>query len=388
MVHQEIRHSNFLGYILDPARPHGFSDLLLRELIDLLLEETDDSNLNRLALHFRPLGNARVYRERHSIDLLIDIPAQSNDRGLVIALELKVNAAEGNQQLARYEESVKTTYRGADHLFGFLTTEGRDGETSGAAHWVPLDYTTLLERFENRVKQQGIEGRGAEMLADYARMMRRHGMADGAANKALDEAVSKIWAAHREALDYLMDNRPDALGDAMKAFLSDESRTKTADFLSAVCGDVIKPDSSSGRYHRFCFKTLLETYSELKDAESTWVESQSLVLLELHHDRARGEVQLSIVVGKATNNLEFRSALIEELSKKAPGRRRKTTSNNYKHFWKKTLVEDETQLLDAEDDRAPEDVLADLIATELKLIYPELKAAIEAAHKATAPAPQ
>ena len=41
MVRQEIRHSNFLAYILDPNRPHEFGSSFLEDFFALILEKTD-----------------------------------------------------------------------------------------------------------------------------------------------------------------------------------------------------------------------------------------------------------------------------------------------------------------------------------------------------------
>jgi hypothetical protein len=57
MVRQEIRHSNFLAYLLDPARPHGIGDVALRALLITLAE---GNSAQRLDFHFRDLSSLRL----------------------------------------------------------------------------------------------------------------------------------------------------------------------------------------------------------------------------------------------------------------------------------------------------------------------------------------
>ena len=54
MARQEIRHSNFLAYILDPNRPHEFGTLLLEAFIAIFTDEV----ISETRLH-----RARIYRE-------------------------------------------------------------------------------------------------------------------------------------------------------------------------------------------------------------------------------------------------------------------------------------------------------------------------------------
>ena len=57
MISQEIRHSHFLSYILDPNRPHEFGHLLLKEFLYLLTEnDTENSEYSKLDYHFMELS--------------------------------------------------------------------------------------------------------------------------------------------------------------------------------------------------------------------------------------------------------------------------------------------------------------------------------------------
>jgi hypothetical protein len=74
-VHGELRHSNFLAYLLSPSRPHGLGSrplqLLLRQILEGMLPGVRP--LSTLELLVGDLDDAVVHRERDSIDLLIEI---------------------------------------------------------------------------------------------------------------------------------------------------------------------------------------------------------------------------------------------------------------------------------------------------------------------------
>ena len=103
MVHQEIRHSNFLAYCLDPVKPHGFGDRLLREFLFMVCAVAPEKFPDKLDLSLRSLDQVEVLREWHHIDLLIRVPSETPDTPeLVVAVEQKIHAGEGEGQLERY----------------------------------------------------------------------------------------------------------------------------------------------------------------------------------------------------------------------------------------------------------------------------------------------
>ena len=65
MVSQEIRHSNFLSYILDENKPHIFGSRVLEELLSPIAERTSDSEIgfSKLDLHFMDISKATISRE-------------------------------------------------------------------------------------------------------------------------------------------------------------------------------------------------------------------------------------------------------------------------------------------------------------------------------------
>ena len=371
MVRQEIRHSNFLAYILDPSRPHGLADALLQELLFEILEKGDETlPLRKLDLHFRPLGNARIYRETMNIDLLIEVPGSGSQKGLVIAIEMKVDAGESDNQLAKYEKRLRAAYS-ADrwlHVFGFLTVEGRPSSTAGETAWTPLSFTGLFKRFDATIRHHGHQGRGVEMYQDYAKMMRRNGMAEGEHDEQLQEAVRNLWVRHREALDYLMLHRPDTCDETMRAF--EAGQAGHAERLSAVIGHRIAVDTAFRIWRRFWFPDLVERFPAFRHDSDNWVASRSLAVLEVHPER--DQIIACIAVGEAGNDQAARRALLLELNRET-GTQKKAADTGVRHYWRSVIATPADFSDESAIGRPAADIVAERLATYLQQVYPCLQ---------------
>lgn len=335
MVRQEIRHTNFLAYILDPNRPHGFGTLFLEAFIALLTDETISKSR---------MLSARVQREFLNIDLLIEIPPEDSGKGLVIAVEAKIDAGERSDQLSDYERRVQGRWPQSVAFFGFLTTDGRQGTTSSEKIWRPIRWTDLIGVLDRALELEklGASTPGLEMYRSYGCMMRRHGMVDKISSTPLDDAVAALWSQHREALEYIFENRPDPISGLMR--LIRKNMDEMARLLSAALGIAAKPASSTATYLRFSFPELEACYPDLCKGRKQWAgDSASIILLEIY--RTEYGITAAVVVGPADGAPEFRKRLIEAMNR-TDGGRRPSGSSGWSHNWQTTLGE--VALIEAE----------------------------------------
>ena len=99
----EIRHSNTLGWLLDPAESHGLGDVFLRRVLSNILLKSDASiGLSAAEVELMDFGDIEVRREWKHIDVLV-IDRQNK---LVLLIENKLGGGEGPGQLARYQKTV------------------------------------------------------------------------------------------------------------------------------------------------------------------------------------------------------------------------------------------------------------------------------------------
>ena len=105
IVHAEIRHSNFLAWLLDPAESHGLGGLFLKAVLMDLLRRTPPGEhrlFSPIKLDGGELHGVEVRRESKHIDLLITC----DDPSFLIAIENKVRSSEHSDQLTRYQKIV------------------------------------------------------------------------------------------------------------------------------------------------------------------------------------------------------------------------------------------------------------------------------------------
>ncbi len=110
-VSQEIRHSNFLAWLLDPSGNHGLGDYFLKRFLwktTSLGREQGVHTISPIEVDGLELANVSVRREWRNIDILLVNDAQR----FVCAIENKVEAAEHSDQLARYARRCRNEFRG------------------------------------------------------------------------------------------------------------------------------------------------------------------------------------------------------------------------------------------------------------------------------------
>lgn len=224
MVHQEIRHSNFLAYCLNPHKPHGFGDELLREFLYLVADEVETLP-SKLELSLMSLHNAEIRREWNHIDLLIHVPNEDGQE-IVVAIEQKIHAAEGLGQLKRYTEVVRDHFENTTHTaLIFLPKDAT--APSESETWGQLSLQDVVSRFEIVANTRLTSAKGTPLLNQYIAMLRRHIMPDN----TLTELARKLWNEHGEALDLLIEHRPDQHSEIVAAFKA--AREELANILNA-----------------------------------------------------------------------------------------------------------------------------------------------------------
>jgi len=371
MARQEIRHSNFLSYILEPERPHGLGEAPLRALLMQLVRDP----ACRLDLHLRDLSNAKVFRERDNIDLLIEVPADGRAverKGLVVAVELKIDAGESPGQLETYASRVQHKYSGEwKHLFCLLTPDGREAETAWVSCWTPLRLTDLLNSFHEALDQAGLQGEGRQFFDYYHTMMKRRGIVDGSEDPELDKAVEDIWLNHREALDFLIERRPspmkdllDAMGEEGGALASKLGFSETEPF--SFC----QPQSDRPSLLRFVPEGLRDDLLRASDEREN-LGRFILLCLQVWAENDKVFVSFRICPESDTPHKELRKTLIREMNKAACTNKRGAA---VKHFWWETAFTWD-DLSDTDDSQQ---ALVSKLQAFVQTHYPKVAEAVKA----------
>lgn len=195
----EIRHSNMLGWMLDPNENHGFGDMFLKEIIQRLTENDAVGRYDILKLMLLDTYSFVVYREWKNIDILLI----SDKEKLLIAIENKVGTREHSDQLNRYREILETDYAEYEKIFVFLTPDGE--EPSDACNWDVFTYTDIVEITEKIYNSKQLSADVILLMKNYIEVIRR----DIVEDQQLIEICNKIYSKHKKALDLIYANRID-----------------------------------------------------------------------------------------------------------------------------------------------------------------------------------
>jgi len=222
-VRAELRHSDFLAFLLTPQQTHRLGSAFLRGFLDAVFVAHGaqlDVTVDNLAQW--NVTRTTVRREWQHIDVLI----LDDDGKWVIIIENKINADEGLTQLEEYYKIVKQYYPNRTIIAIYLTPDGRLPKELDSP-FLPLDYGVVADTLE-RVRMtnehaQDVDPDVRVAVAHYISMLRRYVVSDS----DIAQLCRKIYEEHRQAIDLIYQHRPMphlSIRDALKAMVQEDPR--------------------------------------------------------------------------------------------------------------------------------------------------------------------
>jgi PD-(D/E)XK nuclease superfamily len=154
--HDEVRlHTRFLHCLLDPKGCHDCGHIFLDRFFDTLAENPGrDHGDNPAPLKLPSDSDSwNVERESPQGDFgRIDLLLVQKEVGFGIAIENKIYAAEGNNQIGAYADFLKNEFR-TNAAMLYLTLDGRKSETSGGKPYVRISYADHIVNWLDRCLQ-------------------------------------------------------------------------------------------------------------------------------------------------------------------------------------------------------------------------------------------
>lgn len=151
LTRTEIRHSNFLAWLLDPNETHGLNDYFLKEFLKEILinkkseiekingknltlkkYESDESIIEKYTIpslfdiDYWDMQNTEILREHENIDLLV----VDDTNKFVFVIENKVDTCQHDNQLTKYRTYVDEQYSNSEYkkLYVYLKPKKEDVE--------------------------------------------------------------------------------------------------------------------------------------------------------------------------------------------------------------------------------------------------------------------
>lgn len=186
----EIRHSNFLAWLLTPNEGHNLKDIFLKRF---LLENEVDFDISALQ-------NIEIRREWRNIDLLLKF------ENIVVCIENKVDSQEHSNQLMRYKRIINETYPKHIKYFVYLTPTNQSASDSDYKSYSYENIASTLEQIL-KIYYRSITEEVKRYIQDYIDILKVEIMKDQ--EHELVQLANKIYTKHKEALEFIFDNKPD-----------------------------------------------------------------------------------------------------------------------------------------------------------------------------------
>ena len=198
----EIRHSNFLAWLLDPNETHGLGKLFLikflRELATSEINGLDEFEVEKLNFH-----NVEIKREWNNIDLLIIFDT------LVICVENKVDSQDHSHQLSKYRKIVNENFKNHNEkVYVYLTPTGEEpNDETERGFYTTFSYEKIISHADIVLEIHGkaLNPGVYQYISDYVTNLKR----EITMNDTSNELAVKIYKNHKELFDFVLANKPD-----------------------------------------------------------------------------------------------------------------------------------------------------------------------------------
>jgi predicted CopG family antitoxin len=235
----EIRHSNFLAWLMTPNESHNLNTVFIRWFLKEVFSSDKVGWANEFSLDSINLHDVRVFREWHNIDILIVHDS------FVIGIENKIHSSEHSRQLKRYSEVIDKNFPKKKRAFVFLTIDGQNPEDEDDARkYVSVDYSLIKSIIEIvlSVYRNSLSQRIQYYVEDYLLVLNRYVMKE---HESV-ELAQELYKNHKDAIDFIIENIPDRML-GIKQEIEDLIREEG-----------YKQESSSKYYARFLTEKLSE----------------------------------------------------------------------------------------------------------------------------------
>ena len=276
----EIRHSNFLSWLLDPEGSHKLGDIFLKRFLREVFSSDKFFDIDQVDVEGMDLSKVEVLREWKNIDVLIILS------DVVVCIENKVYSKEHSNQLKRYKEIIENQFPKHKKTYVYLNPDG-DSSESETEQFQPISYDFIVESLERIVSVFGesMNPNVKNYIKDYTTTIKREIMG----TDQLTELSKKIYQNHKELFDFIFEHKPDIV-DNLNLIMKDELNKR-----GWLLG------SENKYYVRFLTEPIKDLIYYNTDTKNSWNKRESFLF----------EIQIQ----PSTNRLMFKTVISPSDSK-------------------------------------------------------------------------
>ncbi|MCK4732098.1 MAG: PD-(D/E)XK nuclease family protein [Methanophagales archaeon] len=280
IVNKEVRHSNFLSWLMNPNESHGLGDYFLTSFLKKVSSKASSLGIEGPSVFDIDSWNfddGEILREWKNIDILI----KCDNQKFICVVENKIYSKEHSEQLQRYKDIIKKEYPDYKKFFVYLTIEG---DIPSDNEYLPLSYSDVAPLIEHLIKSKKnkLSSEILSFISHYKDMLRRYVMKDS----EIQEICRKIYKRHKKALDLIFEYKPDKLLEIHDCLV--EIIPKDPNLIL---------DESSKSYIHFIPKNL----DFIPKKGDGWTKTKRILLFELNNNP--NGVDLYLIIGPGPQDI-------------------------------------------------------------------------------------
>lgn len=269
----EIRHSNFLSWLLDPNESHKLGDIFLKRFLREVFSSDKFDDIDQVDVEGLNLNTVEIQREWRNIDVLIKL------ENVIVCIENKVLSTEHSNQLSRYKKIIETEFPKHKKTYVYLNPDG-DSSIEESENYYPISYEFIVNTLTRIVSVYGesLNSQVENYIKDYITIIKRELMS----TDKLTILSKKIYNNHKELFDFIIERKPDVV---------DEIHTLVKELVVQRDGIL---GSESKVYVRF-MTPLIKDYIYINKNPNGWRNRESF-LFEIQFNKDKDQILLRTVV--------------------------------------------------------------------------------------------
>lgn len=206
----ELTHSRMVAFLLSPRRHRQYESVLRALLGDVSIglaqiKSSAADKFRRVAE--APISRVVVRREVFRIDIVVEV--NSSAGSIVLGIENKIDAAEQEEQLARYQNSILHGYPNHTAAMVFLSPSARVSTTASQSSKVPciaIGYRNILDALSAAIDVTEPDTKDWRVLKEIEQHLEEDILDNE--DSEIRRLVGNLWKDHGRALDLALEHRP------------------------------------------------------------------------------------------------------------------------------------------------------------------------------------